>query len=80
MDREWYLQTYTDVAAAGADPREHYQRHGRLEGRWPAPPRALTLEDDLWRGYGDEALPELEQLAGGEEGPERDYANWALAR
>lgn len=80
VDIEWYLQTYTDVAAAGVDPREHYQRHGRFEGRWPAPPRSLTLEDDLWRGYEDEALPELEHLAGEEEGPERDYANWALAR
>jgi glycosyltransferase involved in cell wall biosynthesis len=37
VDRIWYLRTYPDVAAAGADPVEHYLRHGWREGRDPRP-------------------------------------------
>lgn len=33
FDRDWYLDQNPDVAAAGADPWEHYQSHGRNEGR-----------------------------------------------
>jgi hypothetical protein len=33
FDRDWYLEQNPDVAAAGADPWEHYQAHGRNEGR-----------------------------------------------
>ncbi len=35
VDRAWYLQTYPDVAEDGADPVEHYLRHGWHEGRNP---------------------------------------------
>jgi GT2 family glycosyltransferase len=33
FDREFYLRQYPDVAEAGADPLEHFLRHGRAEGR-----------------------------------------------
>jgi glycosyltransferase involved in cell wall biosynthesis len=33
FDRESYLRRYPDVAEAGADPLEHFLRHGRAEGR-----------------------------------------------
>lgn len=36
VDREWYLQTYPDVAASGIDPTEHYLLYGKTEGRYPS--------------------------------------------
>lgn len=36
FDRKWYLQTYSDVAAAKADPIEHYLNTGWHEGRNPS--------------------------------------------
>ncbi len=35
FDREWYLNTYPDVRAAGMDPIEHYLRFGWKESRNP---------------------------------------------
>lgn len=35
VDRAWYLETYTDVAAVGADPVAHYLQEGWREGRDP---------------------------------------------
>jgi hypothetical protein len=37
FDAAWYLRTYPDVAAAGADPVEHYLAFGAAEGRDPGP-------------------------------------------
>lgn len=37
FDRAWYLATYPDVAASGADPAQHYVEHGFTEGRNPGP-------------------------------------------
>ena len=37
FDPDWYLATYPDVAAAGADPARHYAGFGALEGRDPGP-------------------------------------------
>ena len=37
IDRDWYLRTYTDVAAAKVDPVEHYFRYGWRERRDPNP-------------------------------------------
>jgi len=37
FDSRWYLETYPDVAATGADPVEHYVEHGAAEGRDPGP-------------------------------------------
>jgi len=36
FDAEWYLNTYTDVAAAKADPLRHYVQFGAAEGRKPS--------------------------------------------
>jgi glycosyltransferase involved in cell wall biosynthesis len=36
FDREFYLNQYPDVAAAGADPLQHYLNLGRSEGRAPS--------------------------------------------
>lgn len=35
FNAEWYLHHYHDVRNAGADPHEHYVRHGWKEGREP---------------------------------------------
>ncbi len=35
FDRDYYLNTYRDVAKAGMDPVEHYVRYGANEGRNP---------------------------------------------
>jgi Methyltransferase domain len=37
FDRDWYLSTYPDVAAAGVDPAAHYLSSGAAEGRNPGP-------------------------------------------
>jgi len=37
FDAAWYLDTYTDVAAAGMDPLDHFLRFGAAEGRRPGP-------------------------------------------
>jgi hypothetical protein len=34
LDTEYYLKKYTDVARAGANPSQHYTRHGKSEGRF----------------------------------------------
>ena len=36
FDREWYLERYPDVRAAGLDPILHYLLHGAGEGRDPS--------------------------------------------
>ena len=48
VDKEWYLDTYPDVAAAGIDPAIHFERHGRFEGRLPCPLPSLPIARDLW--------------------------------
>lgn len=35
IDNEWYLQTYSDVAASGMNAQEHYLTYGKAEGRYP---------------------------------------------
>jgi O-antigen biosynthesis protein len=35
FDRDWYLETYRDVAASGGDPLQHYLAHGVAESRNP---------------------------------------------
>ena len=37
FDPAWYLSTYQDVAAAGADPLDHFLSRGASEGRRPTP-------------------------------------------
>ena len=37
FDRNWYIQTYSDVARAGIDPLHHYLTVGWREGRDPGP-------------------------------------------
>lgn len=36
FDRDFYRRTYVDVRNAGADPFEHFMRHGWREGRLPS--------------------------------------------
>jgi GT2 family glycosyltransferase len=43
FDREFYLNQYPDVAAAGADPLQHYLNHGRAERRAPSRIALVTL-------------------------------------
>lgn len=49
FDPEWYLKQYPDVAAAGIDPKRHFDKHGRREGRLPCSIPSLSLEKALWR-------------------------------
>ncbi len=37
FDSKWYYDRYPDVAEVGADPIDHYLRHGAAEGRNPGP-------------------------------------------
>ena len=46
FDAEFYLAMYPDLKVAGVDPAEHYQMHGRHEGRQGSLP-ALTLRGDI---------------------------------
>ncbi|MDQ7727293.1 glycosyltransferase [Halomonas sp. SpR8] len=82
FDAEWYLAAYPDVAQAGVDPWEHYQRHGAEEGRLPRRNRALAWDHALWRGAHAVMLPRLHALlddAAASADEQRD-ARWALAR
>ncbi|MCE0780835.1 glycosyltransferase [Pseudomonas sp. NMI542_15] len=81
VDAQWYLATYPDVAVAGADPQEHYDLHGAVEGRLPRCMQAYRLESTLWGGFTKLALPELKALQHSTTDPEEHaYASWALAR
>lgn len=46
FDAEFYLALYPDLKVAGVDPAEHYQMHGRHEGRQGSLP-TLTLRGDI---------------------------------
>lgn len=45
FDRDFYLRMYPDIANAGINPEEHFQLHGRREGRLGRPPKLDTLGD-----------------------------------
>lgn len=82
FDPEWYLAAYPDVAQAGIDPWEHYQRHGAEEGRLHSRNRALAWDHALWRGANAVMLSRLNTLledAAASADELRD-ARWALAR
>ena len=80
FDAEWYRERNPDVVAAGLDPWRHWLRHGRREGRTPAPFDATLLEADLWRSFMRGTRERLEALASGAQPGERILAAWALAR
>lgn len=48
VDEEWYLKNYPDVAAAGVNPKVHYEIYGRKEGRLPFYLPSIPLERNLW--------------------------------
>lgn len=88
LDADWYLATYPDVRAAGMNPRLHYLRFGRAEGRLPyfgaklpylseSPRHTLAdrLGERLWAGFAHSAAPELEHRALAGDG----RAAWHLA-
>ncbi|CAH1043999.1 glycosyltransferase [Halomonas sp. TD01] len=82
FDAQWYLATYTDVAAAGIDPWEHYQHHGKAEGRLACRNQAIGWGHALWRGAEAVVLPRLQRLltANNATTVERLSARWELAR
>ena len=63
FDPDWYLETYSDVAAAGVDPLRHYLRNGRAEGRLPCFMTAAWRERDLRWGLLEKGITALELLA-----------------
>ena len=42
FNAELYKRAYPDVALSGLDPKDHYERYGRLLGRDPAPKQPAT--------------------------------------
>ncbi|WP_311066000.1 glycosyltransferase [Halomonas sp. DWK9] len=82
FDAAWYLSAYPDVAAAGIDPWEHYQHHGKAEGRLPCLNRVPGWDHALWRGASSVVLPRLVGVltADNANAPEQNAARWALAR
>ncbi|MGP9765421.1 glycosyltransferase [Halomonas sp. AOP13-D3-9] len=82
FDADWYLTAYPDVAHAGVDPWQHYQLHGKAEGRLPCQNRVLAWDHALWRGASAVILPRLTGLleASDTNSAERLAARWALAR
>jgi hypothetical protein len=51
FDRDFYLHKYSDVAAAGVNPLQHYLEHGAAEGRKPHP----LFDHDFYLLYCPEA-------------------------
>lgn len=49
LDRQWYLETYPDVAASGLSPLRHYVLHGATEGRHPNRRVAEKANEDQWQ-------------------------------
>ena len=80
FDPDWYLQVYPDVAAAGLDPRRHYLRWGRAEGRLPCFLTAKTRERDLRRGLLQGGRAALEAQTTSAHAPDRLWATLACAR
>ena len=82
FDRNWYLDTYPDVADNGVDPLQHYLINGRYESRWPYQLTTLKLEILLYEDetqHGSKAIREyfdkdpFDNL-------EVTHAAWLLAR
>lgn len=48
FDKDWYLQTYPDIAAAGVDPEKHFLNFGWNEGRWPNGFGVVELDIEIW--------------------------------
>lgn len=63
FDAAWYLDSYPDVAATGADPALHYLTHGAAEGRDPGP----LFSTSGWRlqGHSGRGNPLLQHLRTG---------------
>ncbi|WP_030071954.1 glycosyltransferase [Halomonas alkaliantarctica] len=82
FDPAWYLAAYPDVAAAGVDPWDHYQQHGKAEGRLPCRNQAIGWGHALWRGADAVVLPRLQLLLTAPNATlaERLTARWELAR
>ncbi|MGY0646249.1 MAG: glycosyltransferase family 2 protein, partial [Paraglaciecola chathamensis] len=78
----WYLNAYPDVASAKVDAWEHYQSHGRFEGRFPCYLKVLDLDNDLWgSNKPDEKLDEILEVAKSSSSQlESVLAYWVLAR
>jgi glycosyltransferase involved in cell wall biosynthesis len=86
FDPDWYLATYPEVAAAGADPFSHYVSTGAAEGRDPGPQfstlRYLQRYPDLARAgvnpllhYLDFGMREGREIFPADT-PTRDYHDW----
>ncbi len=82
FDAQWYLAVHADVAAGGGDPRRHYLRHGRREGRRPCALTAADRERDLRHGLLRDGMAALEAMAQDAALPraEQVWARLALAR
>lgn len=83
MDPDWYRAMNPDVAASGADPADHFLRHGWREGRDPAPGFSVRDYLELYPDIADAGInPFLHWLKAGQaEGrlPRREVGRTARA-
>jgi hypothetical protein len=83
MDPDWYRAMNPDVAASGADPADHFLRHGWREGRDPVPGFSVRDYLELYPDIADAGInPFLHWLkAGKAEGrlPRREMGRTARA-
>lgn len=83
MDPDWYRAMNPDVAASGADPADHFLRHGWREGRDPVPGFSVRDYLELYPDIADAGInPFLHWLkAGKAEGrlPRREVGRTARA-
>jgi hypothetical protein len=83
MDADWYRAMNPDVAASGADPADHFLRHGWREGRDPVPGFSVRDYLELYPDIAEAGInPFLHWLkAGKAEGrlPRRDVGRTARA-
>ncbi|MDP5149784.1 glycosyltransferase family 2 protein [Rheinheimera baltica] len=90
FDSDRYLHDYSDLAAAGVDPVQHYLRHGQFEGRSafkknaaPISPSLIQtkrLASALFRGYSGYTIRKLKALAQSTDAAVQFLAGMALAR
>ncbi|MFM1959944.1 MAG: hypothetical protein RL588_1461 [Pseudomonadota bacterium] len=83
MDPDWYRAMNPDVAASGADPADHFLRHGWREGRDPVPGFSVRDYLELYPDVAEAGInPFLHWLKAGQaEGrlPRRDVGRTARA-
>jgi O-methyltransferase len=77
FDAAYYLMVYGDVAEAGMDPHDHYQRFGRAEGRHGVPPGTVHPAEQEMRDRYDFMAKAFNAIA--VNGIDGDYLEFGVA-